>query len=267
MPATDEEGRAFARSFRAFLTWVHEDSHHGARQNEVVQLVREHLGPEGIERSVVVAELPPFDHVNLQVALDAWAVEPGRDVTIRGIATPPHYGSLSLQQLLHGDGLPPVRLSAPDLVDLPSGPGRTVACLKLALLMVDDAHGRFIVLVKSADPNEGRGLSIEIAGLATPVAQRLLRDLASSGPGTTSIAVSFWSSSPGRPRSRSPSPSCRRRCATTWCCPKRCSAGSSGTPWTSRPDGTISRWPASTSSAGCCCMAHQEPGRPTPRAT
>jgi len=178
VPATDEEGRAFARSFRAFLTWVHEDSHHGARQNEVVQLVREHLGPEGIERSVVVAELAPFDHVNLQVALDAWAVEPGRDVTIRGIATPPHYGSLSLQQLLHGDGLPPVRLSAPDLVDLPSGPGRTVACLKLALLMVDDAHGRFIVLVKSADPNEGRGLSIEIAGLATPVAQRLLRDLA-----------------------------------------------------------------------------------------
>jgi len=104
VPATDEEGRAFARSFRAFLTWVHEDSHHGARQNEVVQLVREHLGPEGIERSVVVAELPPFDHVNLQVALDAWAVEPGRDVTIRGIATPPTTGRCRCSSCCTGMG-------------------------------------------------------------------------------------------------------------------------------------------------------------------
>jgi len=178
VPATDEEGHEFARAFRTFLTWVHEDSHHGSRQNEVVHLVREHLGPDRIERSVVVRELAPFDHVNLQVALDAWTAEPGRDVTIRGIATPPHFGPLSLQQLLHGDGLPPVRLSAPDLVDLPTGPDRTVACLKLALLLVDDARGRFIVLIKSADPREGNGLSVEIAGLPTPLAQGVLRELA-----------------------------------------------------------------------------------------
>jgi hypothetical protein len=55
---------------------------------------------------VVTRDLPAFEHVNLQTAVDAWAAHAGRAVQIRGVALPPHYGGLSLQQLVAGEGLP-----------------------------------------------------------------------------------------------------------------------------------------------------------------
>ena len=177
MPATDDEARAFATSFRVFLEWVHSDAGQGAGASEVVRLVRDWLGPEGLTQSVVRRELAPFEHANLQVALDAWSTQEGREVQVHGLAKPPHFGPLSLQMLLHGDGLPPVRLSAPDLVDLPTGPDRTLACLRLGVLLVEDARGRSVLLVRGPEPREGEGLSLEVAGLATADAQALLREL------------------------------------------------------------------------------------------
>jgi hypothetical protein len=178
MSATDDEARAFAASFRAFLDWLHSsDAAQGDRGNEVVRLVRDWLGPEGLAHSVVRRDLPPFEHANLQVALDAWSAEDGRGVQVHGLALPRHFGGLSLQMLLHGDALPPVRLSAPDLVDLPTGPERTLACLRLGLLLVEDARGRCVLLVRGPDSREGEGLSLEVAGLPTSAAQELLREL------------------------------------------------------------------------------------------
>ena len=99
-------------------------------------------------------------------------------MALHGLTLPPHYGGLSLQALLHGQDLPPVRLATPDLVDLPSGPDRTTACLRLALLLVEDARGRSALLVRGPDPRQGEGLSLEVAGLPTAQAQEVLRELA-----------------------------------------------------------------------------------------
>lgn len=176
--AADQEARAFAASFRAFLEWVHRVEVGSDRDNEVVRLVRDWLGSDGLAQSVVRRDLPPFEHVNLQVALDAWALEAGRAVTVHGLAQPPHFGPLSLQMLLHGEGLPPVRLSAPDLIDLPTGPDRTLACLRRGLLLVEDERGRCVLLVRGPDPQQGEGLSVEVAGLPTAAAQELLAELA-----------------------------------------------------------------------------------------
>ena len=177
MTATDDEAREFATTFGNFLNWLHSDAAQGQRGNEVVHLVRNWLGTDGLTPSVVRRELPTFEHANLQVALDAWSAQDGRSVQLHGLAMPRHFGSLSLQMLLHGDGLPPVRLSAPDLVDLPTGPDRTLACLRLGLLLVEEAGRRCVLLVRGPDPREGEGLSLEVAGLPTDRAQALLREL------------------------------------------------------------------------------------------
>jgi DNA polymerase III delta prime subunit len=108
--------------------------------------------------------------VNLQTALDAWSQEPGREVAVRGIAIPPHHGTVNLQQLVAGEGMFPLRLSAPPLVDLPNGPGSTLACLQLALLLVTDADGRYVVLV-SGPAEHDHSLDVEIAGLSVQAAQ------------------------------------------------------------------------------------------------
>lgn len=174
--ADPDEARDFARAFRAFLMWVHEDQGEG-RKNPVVGLVREHLG-DAVDQSVLTNELPVIEHVNLQVALDAWAAESGRTVATHGVAVPPHHEAPTLQHLVHGSNVGPVALCAPELVDLPSGPGRTTACLRRAVLLVEDARGRYVVMMRGPGRHEEPILAIEVAGLATVQAQEVVRELA-----------------------------------------------------------------------------------------
>src|ERR1700761_6747144 len=172
--ASDAEAREFATAFRRFLDWVHSGS--DGSDNEVSLLVRGHLGDQGQQHSVVTRELPRFEHANLQTALNAWSARPGRTVEVRGIALPPHYGGLSLQQLVAGEALPPLRLTAPALADLPNGPGSTLGCLRLAVLLVTDAHGRYVVMVQGPS-DQRRSRLIEVAGLPVDQAQALLAEL------------------------------------------------------------------------------------------
>jgi ATPase family associated with various cellular activities (AAA) len=199
--ASDDDAREFALSFRGFLDWVHTTV--ARERNEVSGLVRDFLGPDGTSQSVVTRRLPAFEHVNLQTAVDAWSARPGRATQVQGIAMPPHHGELSLQQLVAGEGLPSLRLTAPALADLPNGPGSTLGCLRLGLLLVTDGDGRYVVMIQG--PNEHHpNLQIEVAGLPVDAAQRLLAELdrlraelnvyrghlldVSMGPGNLSLA-------------------------------------------------------------------------------
>src|SRR5215472_12347242 len=172
--APDDQAREFAAAFRGFLDWVHATV--AREDNEVSALVRDFLGPDGMHHSVVTRELPPFEHVNLQTAVDAWSAGTGRTVEVRGIALPPHYGGLSLQQLVAGEALPPLRLTAPALADLPNGPGSTLGCLRLAVLLVTDQGGHYVVMIKGPSEHEP-SLQIEVAGLPVALAQRVLTEL------------------------------------------------------------------------------------------
>jgi ATPase family associated with various cellular activities (AAA) len=167
MGASDSEAREFAAAFRSFLEWVHTG---GETRDEVAGLVTEFLGAEGSGRSVVTRSLPAFEHVNLQTALDAWSREPGREVVVQGLTLPPHYGGVTLQQLVSADGRQPLRLSAAPLVDLPNGPGSTLACLRLGLLLVSDERGRYVVMVNGPTEHEP-AIALEIAGLEVEGAQ------------------------------------------------------------------------------------------------
>jgi hypothetical protein len=175
--ASDSEAREFAAAFRTFLAWVHSPAAMSER-NEVVALVADHLGDGAAEHSVVARPLPVFEHVNLQTALDAWSREPAREVAVHGFSLPPHFGPITLHQLLTGDHVPPLRLSAPALVDLPNGPGSTLACLQLGLLLVDDEHGRYVIMVRGPSEHHQPALEVEIAGLSVDAAQAVHARLA-----------------------------------------------------------------------------------------
>ena len=166
--ASQAQGREFAAAFRSFLEWVHSDA--GYARSEVAALIGDFLGPEGSEHSVLTRELAPLEHVNLQTALDAWCREPRREVAVHGIAIPPHHGGVSLQQLVMGEGIPHLRLSAPPLTDLPNGPDSTLACLHLAALLVTDELGRYVVMVSGPQEHDP-SLTVEIAGLPVAAAQ------------------------------------------------------------------------------------------------
>ncbi|HEY6748073.1 MAG TPA: ATP-binding protein [Mycobacteriales bacterium] len=172
----DPEVQEFAAVFRRFMEWVHSTAGGADAGGEVVALVQGVLGPDGTRQSVVTRELAPFEHVNLQTALNAWSAAPGRTVEVHGVTLPPHFGSVQLQQLVTGEALPPLWLSAPALVDLPNGPDSTLACLRVALLVVTDDRGRYVVMVQGPAEHQHQ-LLLEVAGLPVPVAQELLSEL------------------------------------------------------------------------------------------
>jgi hypothetical protein len=161
--ASDRQAREFASAFRDFLDWIHSPGAGAGNNNEVSALVRDFLGPDGTRHSVVTRDLPRFEHVNVQTAIDTWSARAGRTVEVRGIAMPPHYGGLSLQQLVGGDGLP-------------NGPGSTLGCLRLAVLLVSDEHGHYVVMIQAPGEHQP-SLQVEVAGLPVHLAQRLLADL------------------------------------------------------------------------------------------
>ena len=67
--ASDAEARPLAAAFRSLLEWVHAPE--GGARNEVAGLVQAVLGEAGTAQSVVTEQLPPFEQVNLQTALNA----------------------------------------------------------------------------------------------------------------------------------------------------------------------------------------------------
>src|SRR5580692_5577435 len=171
--APEAEARQFAAQFSSFLDWIH-SIHREDDRSEVSTLVGGFLGRDGAAQSVVTRELAPFEHVNLQTALDAWSARPGRTVEVRGLTLPPHHAVPTLQQLVAGDdnGL---QLSPPALIDLPNGPGSTLGCLKLALLLVTEPDRSFIVMVRGPGEHDP-GLELEVAGLPVDAAQRVLAE-------------------------------------------------------------------------------------------
>jgi ATPase family associated with various cellular activities (AAA) len=173
-PEAADRARRIAADVRALLEWA--QAQPDPTRNEIVALVQDVLGAAGVRHSVVRRELPPFEHVNLQTALNEWSVAPGRTVEVRGVALPPHYEAPSLQQLVAAEMLPPIRLAAPAMVDLPNGPDTTLACIRLALFIVSDGAGRYVLQLVGPSEHNG-GLAVEIAGLPLANAQEVLAEL------------------------------------------------------------------------------------------
>lgn len=172
-PPSDSEVRAFAETYRRFLDWI---ASAGQGGNEVVALVRRVLGPDGLEQSVVRRQLGAFEHVNLQTAFDAWSREAGRTVVLHGIAVPPFWPGLSIQQLVTAEMLPPIRFTAPALIERANGPGSTLGCAQLALAEVSDAAGDYLVLLKGPEEHDEH-VAVEVAGLPRELAQSTLAEL------------------------------------------------------------------------------------------
>lgn len=99
-------------------------------------------------------------------------------MAVHGLTTPPHFPSVGLQQLITGEGVDRVRVSAAELVDLPSGPGRMLACVQTALLTVSDGLGRYALLVRGPERHHEPTPTVEVAGLGIERAQAVQAGLA-----------------------------------------------------------------------------------------
>ncbi len=147
-----------------------------AQQPTFRSIIGAHLDTGVDDLAVVEEAWPAFEHVNVQAALDAWLGVEGRTHQIIGLVDYRHRGGFGLGDLLgedpHRHGPRPGNVTR---VSLPSGPdGQTRDCLRAAVLLVEDGAERIALLLRGADPEEGRGsVTVELVS-QRPEAARVL---------------------------------------------------------------------------------------------
>lgn len=130
-----------------------------ARADEVATLsgvLADHLGPDAASLPVVAESWAPYEHVNLQGALDRWLDAQGRNHTLVGI-TGFQYRLFTLADLAQGhseeDG---PQVGAVAMARLAAGPaGVTRSCVRCGLYLVSDGPARLAILLREADPRHG----------------------------------------------------------------------------------------------------------------
>lgn len=143
-------------------------------------LLADHLGRDPSVLPIVTERFELWDHVNVQVALDAYAAQPGRTVRLVGgsVATPlggsmfpPEAPSLS-----HLLAMPAVRPGPVDYVDLPAGPDEELPCIRTGLVLVDGAEDPTAVWVRP-DGVMARKVALDVMGSSVEAVQAFFDEL------------------------------------------------------------------------------------------
>ncbi|NUR59995.1 MAG: 26S protease regulatory subunit [Catenulispora sp.] len=96
-----------------------------------------HLGPEGGLLPVISSAWPPYEHVNVQVALDRWLARHGAPFTLSGL-TGFRHRSFGLPDLFQTETSMHMTLGGVPMSDQPSGPGeQTRSCVQCGLYLVE----------------------------------------------------------------------------------------------------------------------------------
>lgn len=172
----DEDVSNFASLFQRFLQHMTEAGWE-QRPSELRTLIDRHLRTESTGLPVVAQSFMPFDHVNVQVALQAYLSEQGTTYEILGLSGQSrHFGSFA--DLLDMGPHTGVRVGKPDLVDLPVGPDETLACVQFGLFLIARGDERLAVLVRGPDEHgQNQGLMLEILSPDPESARRFLAEI------------------------------------------------------------------------------------------
>jgi AAA+ superfamily predicted ATPase len=168
----------FARAFKTFLDDMAAEADAGQRTgNPVYDRIREHLGLDPRQLEVHAEEFDPFDHPNLQVAIDAFLDSPERQAQIVGISVQNRrYMELSLSEILTGEGW--IQEGPIDYVNFHLAGGRLLPCVQFGVYLISD-HGRRLVAVLSGPvPRANRvSVRIEVIAAESALSQELLSEI------------------------------------------------------------------------------------------
>ena len=148
------------------------------------KLIHEHLGTDRSSVDVVEETWPTYDHVNVQVGLDAWLGAPDREHTLVGVANFRH-SQFDLTDLMrsavpgHYGGLTPGNVAR---LNLPVGPSNEVrACVVCAVYLVREGDRRAVLLLRIGRSDMGESASrLEIAAEDPDFAARIAVEVRAS---------------------------------------------------------------------------------------
>ena len=143
--------RTLARDLSAVLRALHALAPQST-SNPLVDRVQSHLGVDPRGLPVVSQELPPYQLVDVQVALDVWltsgASRTSEVVGVSGDQRRFHPLSELLAGGAWGVGIGPV-----EYVDLPDSPDSTRSCVRFGIFFLRDGEHAAVALLRGADPH------------------------------------------------------------------------------------------------------------------
>lgn len=171
----------FGATFRAFMDAVLAAAE-PRDQNPLQKRIATHLGADLPELPVIAEEYDPFEHPNLQLALDAYIAAPDRRATLVGIAAQnKRYFEFGLSDLLSIDGEPhgpPTSEGPVDYVNVHLAGGDVLPCVDLGLYFIHDGETPLLALVRVAgDHSPRQKLGLEVVAHQREHAQRFIAEI------------------------------------------------------------------------------------------
>lgn len=166
----------FARTFRAFLVSMQEAAGK-ASGSALRSVLDEHLGRDSQGLPIVRDSYPPFEHVNVQAALDALLDEPGTTHQLIGLLGDHHF-HMSFGDLIQNSQLRGISLGVVDYVSLADGYASVRPCVQAGLYLVRHDHGPVAILLRGPSENSHHSaVMVEVLAAERAEAESLLAAL------------------------------------------------------------------------------------------
>jgi cell division protease FtsH len=167
----------FAEAFQRLTEWAVGEARYG--RSPFKERLTEHFGADPATYPLTAETIAAYDLPNLQLALDAYLADAGRQHSLIGFGGPVHHMELSLAGLVHefGFGLAegPVRRTV-----VPLEHGHTVTCVTIGLFLISDGDDRLAALVLQGRHGfEEAGLRLEVIAPEQAAGERFVADIRS----------------------------------------------------------------------------------------
>jgi cell division protease FtsH len=173
----DLDVRRFAAEFRAFMEAV-QALLPPAEPSRLAVRLEEHLGVDPTAVPVVTEALPPWEHANIQAAMDAYLAGPEAAADLVGIAGGgrEHQGFADLVDAARRHGA--YDLGAVDYTSVAIGVGRERACVGYGLYLITAGTDRLAALIRLSSHRRGpQELLIEVLSGDPEASRRFLRTI------------------------------------------------------------------------------------------
>ena len=167
--------RRFAAEFRAFMEVIHQFAV-PLEPSPLIERLREHLGVEPLGLPVITEPYAPYEHPNVQAAIDAYLTEPGVTADLVGIigSNREHEGLVDI--IVSAGRHRQYELGAVDYATVAVGVGKEAACVSFGLYLLAIGDARLAVLMRIGSRRTGmRQLALEVLAADADAARRFLR--------------------------------------------------------------------------------------------
>lgn len=169
----------FGAAYQAFMEAVYASA--GARESPLLERLKQHLGTDVATLPVIAEEYDPFDHPNVQLAIDDYLSQPGLTSELIGVAGEnKQHMDLRLSSFV----TPTHRMAAleegpVDYVNFHLAGDRVLACVDFGLFLITAGENRLIAMLTGPTAHGPRSkVRLEVVAAAADEAQQFIAAIA-----------------------------------------------------------------------------------------